>query len=101
MTRRAVVIVALAASVRMAHGQQPVAPKLGSEVAPTAAHSEPAQALPSTVTICVDRASQQCWTALGSASCLSSSRPTAEVFATVPADAPEEHLLACIDSLGQ
>jgi hypothetical protein len=56
-------------------------------------------AVPASVTICVDRAGQQCWTALGSAGCRSAARPAAEVFAIVPAEAPEEQLLRCMEGL--
>jgi hypothetical protein len=97
-------VVALAASVRMAPGQEPHAPKLGADVAPTAAVADltPAGALPAQVTICVDRTGRQCWSVGGASDCRSPSAG-GEVFATIASESPDAgaRLRACWDSLAR
>jgi hypothetical protein len=84
MIGRAVVLLVLASAI--AQAQNAVAPKLEPPVAPTVGRDvEPAQALPSVVTICIDRAARQCWTASGPAVCQTPSRPGAEAFDVLPA----------------
>lgn len=47
----------------------------------------PAAAPDAEVTICIDRAARQCWTASGRTSCQSAARPQAEVFDVMSARA--------------
>lgn len=77
--------------------QDAVAPQLEPPVLPTIGYaSPPAPAAEPEVTICIDRAARQCWTANGRASC-QSARPAAEVFDVMPArsNAAGSALRAC------
>jgi len=102
VTHRALVLLAFAANVAAAGAQEPSAPKLGSQAAPAPAveRGTPAQALPSTLTICVDRNAHECWSTAGVNQCHEATRPHGEVFATVAATGDSgASLRRCWDSL--
>lgn len=100
MIARLVVMLVLLGSG--ADAQEAVAPKLTGETpAPTVQDGGAAQAVPSTLTICIDRTAQRCWSAVTTTECAKRSQGGAEVFATVPADslAAGQRLRACWDEV--
>src|SRR4029453_13576159 len=72
------------------------APKLGSPPAAAASgDTDPAQALPMRVTVCIDRSARRCWTGAAGEQC--------EAFVTLPANSPNlgRQLRACWDSVAE
>jgi len=98
--RLALASLLLAATVSNTWAQEPAAPKLDAQRAPAAAPElTPAQSLPSTLTICLDRSARECWSSAGS-DCHEPSHAHGEVFATVAATGDSgASLRNCWDSL--
>lgn len=101
IARLLVMLVVLAGGAR---AQEAVAPTLTDEVpAPKAQRGGAAPSVPSTLTICIDRTAQRCWSAVTAAECAKRSQGGAEVFASVVADSAEsgQRLRACWDEVKQ
>jgi hypothetical protein len=74
---------------------------IGETPAPTAHGGDATLPVPSTLTICIDRTAQRCWSAVMAAECARRSQGGAEIFASVPANSPEagNRLRACWDEV--
>ena len=98
--RAATLLLTLLLDVRVAVGAEPQAPKLDALQPPTvAADAGPtARPLPRALTICIDRASRQCWSGEVAADCETKG---GTVFATTPTDegSPGSLLRSCWDEV--
>jgi hypothetical protein len=85
-----------------AGAQTPPAPlPIGETPGPTAHGGDETLPVPSTLTICIDRTAQRCWSAVMAAECARRSQGGAEVYASVPANSAEagQRLRACWDEV--
>ena len=94
------IVAFLAGAAIVAGAQDAVAPTLTGNTPPPAQRrgDAAAQALPSVITICIDRTARQCWTVGGASRC--ESPVGAEVFDTLSSRSPDlgSRLRACVAS---